>query len=79
MSHPTPYPLSPTLCLELNQGNVWAVRIDCRNELEAHRIYKWAVSQSALVTLQPHDQGWWVRCWGLNPRAWKTVLSPQAS
>lgn len=72
--------LRPNIGLEISALKVWAVAIDCDSELTAYRIGKWAASVSALVTiLHDANNGYRVRCLGLNPLAWRDALHRYAS
>lgn len=72
--------LRPNISLEISTLRVWAVAIDCDSELTAYRIGKWAASASALVTiLGDANNGYRVRCLGLNPLVWRDALHQYAS
>ncbi len=71
--------LHPNVGLEISQGKVWAVSVECDSELSAYRFGKWAVSMSALVAILSDSEGYRVRCLGLNPLVWRDVLDRCAS
>ncbi len=71
--------LRPNIRLEISQGKVWAVVVECDSELSAYRFGKWAVAMSALVAILSGPEGYRVRCFGLNPRVWGDVLARWAS